>query len=349
MPDGPGGTGRSVPGMGAPGRGALGEPSSSGIDGIVGRRVDRDRDRPAEGAPRGPVRVALAARTSAAPRPGCEKDRHGLRTSGRTRRRWAPPGSARRDPRRSRAAPRGLSGLSQTTTRLGVLDEARTRPQAPLSSITRAPLTVTTSAIARPPSAPPSSRAGLDPPHDARQRVVLLAVRAEGRHGGRVVDGGQGAPHVRDRPLRVAVEDPAQLDGHAHPVVVAPPDGLGEEVVARLLEPRERAQLVDAALHVGVAGLPSSRPWLRPPAARGRRRRGRWTFTSATKVAPGCSLTRSRAMMTPTLSAKISSPSSSTTPQRSPSPSKPSARSAPDAFTAAAMSWSISIASGLGL
>ncbi len=72
-------------------------------------------------------------------------------------------------------------------------------------------------------------------------------------------------------------------------------------------------------------------------------------FTSATKVAFSWMAERSRAMMTPTMSAKISSPSSSTTPQRSPSPSKPSARSAPDAFTEAAMSCSISIASGFGL
>src|SRR5215510_16487583 len=44
-------------------------------------------------------------------------------------------------------------------------------------------------------------------------------------------------------------------------------------------------------------------------------------LTSATKVAPACSVDMSRASITPTLSAKISSPSSSTTPQRSPSPS----------------------------
>jgi hypothetical protein len=41
------------------------------------------------------------------------------------------------------------SGLSQTTTRLGVFEEARTSPHAPLSRITRAPLTVTISLIAR--------------------------------------------------------------------------------------------------------------------------------------------------------------------------------------------------------
>ena len=51
-------------------------------------------------------------------------------------------------------------------------------------------------------------------------------------------------------------------------------------------------------------------------------------FTSTTKVAPLCCAEISRASITPTLSAKISSPSLSTTPQRSPSPSKPSATSA---------------------
>ena len=48
-------------------------------------------------------------------------------------------------------------------------------------------------------------------------------------------------------------------------------------------------------------------------------------FTSATNSASLCCAEMSRASMTPTLSAKISSPSLSTTPQRSPSPSKPSA------------------------
>ena len=48
-----------------------------------------------------------------------------------------------------------LALLSQTTTRLGVFDEARTSPQAPLSRITRAPLTVTTRSMARPAMVPP--------------------------------------------------------------------------------------------------------------------------------------------------------------------------------------------------
>ena len=50
-----------------------------------------------------------------------------------------------------------LSELSQTTTRFGVFELARTSPQLPLSRITRAPFTVTTSLIARPASVPPVS------------------------------------------------------------------------------------------------------------------------------------------------------------------------------------------------
>jgi hypothetical protein len=37
--------------------------------------------------------------------------------------------------------------LSTTTTSEGLLEEARTRPQVPSSSVTRTPLTVTTEAI----------------------------------------------------------------------------------------------------------------------------------------------------------------------------------------------------------
>src|SRR5471032_931532 len=39
------------------------------------------------------------------------------------------------------------AGLSTTTTRDGLLDEARTRPQVPSSSVTRTPLTVTSLTI----------------------------------------------------------------------------------------------------------------------------------------------------------------------------------------------------------
>src|SRR5580700_7762657 len=64
-------------------------------------------------------------------------------------------------------------------------------------------------------------------------------------------------------------------------------------------------------------------------------------FTSATNSAFLWLAEMSRASMTPTLSAKISSPSLSTTPQRSPSPSKPSPTSARFASTASRMACSI--------
>ncbi len=72
-------------------------------------------------------------------------------------------------------------------------------------------------------------------------------------------------------------------------------------------------------------------------------------FTSATKVAPLCFAEMSRASITPTLSAKISSPSLSTTPQRSPSPSKPSATSALVRNTSSRMACSIFMSSVFGL
>ena len=72
-------------------------------------------------------------------------------------------------------------------------------------------------------------------------------------------------------------------------------------------------------------------------------------FTSATNTALACCAERSRASITPTLSAKISWPSLSTTPQRSPSPSKPKPTSALCASTASLMACSIFMSSGLGL
>ena len=57
----------------------------------------------------------------------------------------------------------------------------------------------------------------------------------------------------------------------------------------------------------------------------------------------------SRASMTPTLSAKISSPLSSTTPQRSPSPSKPRPTSAFVRNTSSRMACSIFMSSVFGL
>ena len=75
-------------------------------------------------------------------------------------------------------------GLSQTTTRFGVLDEARTRPQPPFSSITRAPLTVTISVMRCPPSVPVPTLGG----------TVDLKVPAGARAGQRLRLKGRGLP-----------------------------------------------------------------------------------------------------------------------------------------------------------
>jgi hypothetical protein len=48
----------------------------------------------------------------------------------------------------------------------------------------------------------------------------------------------------------------ADFDGDAQTAIVAAPDRLGQKVVARFLEPRERADFLDAPLHVAVAGFP---------------------------------------------------------------------------------------------
>ena len=130
-----------------------------------------------------------------------------------------------------------LSGLSQTTTRLGVFDEARTRPQAPFSSSTRAPLTVTMSG-----DRPPAERAArcgalFEASDDAVEHGVFLGVGAIGRHGGRGPGAGQGAAQVRERTPGIVVHQPADLDGDAHAAIVAAADRLGEEVVPHFSKP----------------------------------------------------------------------------------------------------------------
>ena len=54
----------------------------------------------------------------------------------------------------------------------------------------------------------------------------------------------------------IAVEHVADREREDQPVVVAAAERLVEEEVPGLLEARDRADLVDAALHVGMAGLP---------------------------------------------------------------------------------------------
>ena len=120
----------------------------------------------------------------------------------------------------------------------------------------------------------------------------------------------------------IAVEHVADCERRDEAVVIAAADRLVEEEMARLLEAGERVELVDAPLHVGMAGLPvvALAPCLISTGSVAKRP---VDFTSTTNCAPLWIAERSRASITPTLSAKISSPVLSTTPQRSPSPSKP--------------------------
>ena len=285
-----------------------------------------------------------AASSSAAGRP------HKLKWSGRRRRPRARRGcSASRSAKIARISA-SLAGLSQTTTRFGVLDEARTSPQAPFSSITRAPFTVTMPVIARPAEAAAlaPARAAM-PRDDAVEHRVLLGVGAEGRHR-------RGRPGPRQRPAqvghraaRVAVHQLGDLDRHPHAAVVAAADRLGEEVVAGLLEARQRAELAHPALHVAVAGLPVVGLAPRRRSARGRRRRGRSTSRPRRRWRPGRA-GPGRGRGSPP-SCRRRSPRPRRRPRRSGRRRRRSrARGRRRlARTARAMSCSISSASGLGL
>src|SRR5262249_21246580 len=72
------------------------------------------------------------------------------------------------------------TGLSTTTTRSGLLEEARTRPQVPPSTVTRTPLTVTRFLIGWPATISPLARAYLahhlldDPVFDTRPVFEVL-------------------------------------------------------------------------------------------------------------------------------------------------------------------------------
>src|SRR5262249_11800849 len=72
------------------------------------------------------------------------------------------------------------TGLSTTTTSSGLLEEARTRPQVPSSTVTRTPLTVTRLRIPWPATISPFARAYLahrlldDPVFDTRPVFEVL-------------------------------------------------------------------------------------------------------------------------------------------------------------------------------
>jgi hypothetical protein len=74
------------------------------------------------------------------------------------------------------------------------VEEARTKPQAPFSSITRAPFTVTTRSIRRPPSAPPSAAAA------SIRATIRRERRTSARRGRRATS--VGVDQVRGRARR---------------------------------------------------------------------------------------------------------------------------------------------------
>ena len=76
------------------------------------------------------------------------------------------------------------------------------------------------------------------------------------RHGRRTPGLRQRLAQVGHALSRIAVEHVADREREDHAVVVAAAERLVEEEVAGLLEAGERAELVDAALDVGMAGLP---------------------------------------------------------------------------------------------
>ena len=148
------------------------------------------------------------------------------------------------------------AGLSTTTTSDGLLDEARTRPQVPSSSVTRTPLTVTTRGDGL---AQQLLAFRLQAWIFLRQRLdhrIFFVVGTLGRHGGRAP--GLGQPVIQRRQLLAAgaVQHFQHLDAGDDAVVIAMADRRIEEEMAGLFEARQRAQFGGAALDIGMAGLP---------------------------------------------------------------------------------------------
>src|SRR2546429_7959136 len=140
------------------------------------------------------------------------------------------------------------TGLSTTTTSSGLLEEARTSPQVPSATVTRTPLTVTRSRIGSP--ATFSARAFACSKCFTTSSTTRY-LTSSGQCGAMV-----GEDQVGHAFCGIAVEHVANREREHEPVVVAAAERRVEEEVAGFLEARDRADLVDAALHVGVAGLP---------------------------------------------------------------------------------------------
>src|SRR5439155_19181371 len=92
--------------------------------------------------------------------------------------------------------------------------------------------------------------------HDLLDHLVFHLIRAVRRHRRRGPGLGQRVLEIGHAFSRIAVEHVAYRKCKEEPVVIAAAERLIEEEVAGLLEARHCANLVDAALDVGMAGLP---------------------------------------------------------------------------------------------
>src|SRR5262245_990490 len=90
---------------------------------------------------------------------------------------------------------------------------------------------------------------------DTLNDVVLPLIGAVGRHAGRAPGLAQLADELGKR-LSGIGDHAADGDSRQEPVVIAPPEGRREEIMARLLESGRRTLLAHPALHVGMTGLP---------------------------------------------------------------------------------------------
>ena len=152
------------------------------------------------------------------------------------------------------------TGLSTTTTSSGLLDEARTRPQVPSSTVTRTPLTVTRSRIGWPATLSPFCLRRLEVLHHLLDDAVFLLVVAMRRHGRRAPGLRQRVLQLRHRLSGIAVEHVADRERRNQAVVVAAAERLVEEVVAGLLEAGERAEFVGRGASCRNGRSSSSRP-----------------------------------------------------------------------------------------
>ena len=190
------------------------------------------------------------------------------------------------------------------------------------------PLTVMSSRIFCPASLPPLAATFLKCSHHAVDHAVFQLVVAMRRHGRRLPGARQLVLQLGESLAGVAVEHVEHGERRHQAVVIAAAERRIEEEMARLLEADQRAGLVAVALDVGMAGLPElGRGAVLLQHRIGEEQPGRFHVGDEQRARLRAAM--SRASITPTLSAKIASPSLSTTPQRSPSPSKARPRSAP--------------------